>query len=91
MQVVIDKCICGERSGDYNKDEDAIEATEMICDEKEFPIEISHREALGMLGLLLHVTGISEIDHNALFTIKEKVEALFISQKKRTSIKDFFS
>ena len=53
--------------------------------------EISHREALGMVGLLFHVSGISEIDHNALLTIKEKVEDLFISDKKGTSIKDFIS
>ena len=91
MQAIIDKCVCDERSGNYNRDEDGIEVTEMICDEKEFQIEISHREALCMLGLLPHVSDISEIDDNALFTIKEKVEALFISNKEQISIKDFFS
>ena len=30
LQPIIGKCICGEKSGDYNKDEDDIEATEMI-------------------------------------------------------------
>ena len=53
----------------------------MNCDEKEFSLEISHREALGMLGLLLHVTDISEIDDIAL---------TIITQRKRTSIKNFF-
>ena len=81
MQAAIDKCIYGERNRDYNKGEIDIDATEMNCDEKEFSLEISHREALGMLGLLLHVTDISEIDDIAL---------TIITQRKRTSIKNFF-
>ena len=44
-----------------------------------------------MFSLLLHVSDISEIDHKTLFTIKEKVEAFFISYKEQTSIKNFFS
>ena len=42
-----------------------IEVVEMVSDGGESPIKISHREALGMLDQLLHVTGISEIDRNA--------------------------
>ena len=55
-KIIIDKCVCGEKSGDYNRDEISIEVTKMICIEKEFQIEVSHHEALCMLGLLLHVT-----------------------------------
>ena len=91
MQAIIDKSVYGEKSGDYNRDEDGIEGTEMTCDEKEFQIQISYREAFCMFSLLIHVSDISEIDHKTLFTIKEKVEAFFISYKEQTSIKNFFS
>ena len=56
MQAIIDKCVRGEKSGDYIRDENSIEVTKMICIEKEFQIEISCHEALCMLVLLLHVT-----------------------------------
>ena len=56
MQNVIDKQVCGERSREYDKDVVDTGAIEMISDEEESPIQISHLETSGMLDQLLHVT-----------------------------------
>lgn len=72
MQAIIGKYVCGERSTDYDKDEDGIEAIEIICDPEKTSIDISHTEALGMLDQLLHVNGISEIDCTSLLKKKWK-------------------
>ena len=76
LQTIIDEYVCGEKSEDDDKDDNGIEATEMISNEEESPTEISHREALSILDQLPHATGISETDCNVLVNIKVKVENL---------------
>ena len=65
-QPIIEKQICCENSGDYDKDKDGVD---MISDEEESPIKISLREGLGILDQLLHVNSISENLRNTLATI----------------------
>lgn len=43
LQAIIEEYVCGEKSGDYGKDDDVMEAIEIISDEEESPIEIPHR------------------------------------------------
>ena len=64
-KAIIEEYVCGEKSGDYNKDDDGIEAIEMMSDEEESPTEIAQCESLFMFDQLLHMTGISEINRNA--------------------------
>ena len=48
------------------------------------------REALVMIDRLVHTSGISNDDQNALFRIKENLERIVITQKKQRDIRDYF-
>ena len=47
-------------------------------------------EALAMIDCLVHTSGISDDDQNALFGIKENLERIVITQKKQKDIRDYF-
>ena len=56
-------------------------------DEQKF-FQVTPREALAMIDRLVHTSGISNDDQNALFGIKENLER--ITQKKQKEICDYF-
>ena len=58
-----------------------------IEDEQKF-FQVTPREALAMIDRLVHTSGISNDDQNALFGIKENLER--ITQKKQKEICDYF-
>ena len=58
-----------------------------IEDEQKF-FQVTPREALAMIDRLVHTSGISNDDQNALFGIKENLER--ITQKKQKEIRDYF-
>ena len=60
-----------------------------IEDEQE-PFQVTPREALAVIDRLVHTSGISNDDQNALFGIKENPERIVITQKKQKDMRDYF-
>ena len=58
-----------------------------IEDEQE-SFQVTPREALAMIDRLVHTSGISNDDKNALFGIKETLERIVITQKNKKDIRD---
>ena len=57
-------------------------------EQESFQLTLS--QALTMLNRLVHMSGISEDDQNALVLMKKKLEKIVINQKKQTNICDYF-
>ena len=60
-----------------------------IEDEQE-PFQVTPPEALTMIDCLVHTSGISNDDQNALFGIKENLERIVITQEKQKDIRHYF-
>ena len=60
-----------------------------IEDEQE-PFQVTPPEALTMIDCLVHTSGISNDDQNALFGIKENLERIVITQKKQKDMRHYF-
>ena len=60
-----------------------------IEDEQE-PFQVTPPEALSMIDCLVHTSGISNDDQNALFGIKKNLERIVITQKKQKDIRHYF-
>ena len=52
--------------------------------------QVTPREALAMIDCLVHTSGISNDDQNALFRIKENFERIIITQKNQKDIRNYF-
>ena len=61
-------------TGEYDEEPDDIE------DEQEF-FQVTTRKILAIIDRLVHTSGISNDDQNALFGIKENLERMVITQK----------
>ena len=61
-------------TGEYDEEPDDIE------DEKE-SFQVTTRKILAIIDRLVHTSGISNDDQNALFGIKENLERMVITQK----------
>ena len=53
-------------------------------------LRIYIRETLATIDRLVHTSGISNDDQNALFGIKENLERIVITQKKQKDIRGYF-
>ena len=63
-------------TGEYDEEPDDIE------DEQEF-FQVTTRKILAIIDRLVHTSGISNDDQNALFGIKENLERMVITQKSK--------
>ena len=52
--------------------------------------QVTPREALAIIDRLVHTSGISNDDQNALFGIKENLERIIITQKNQKDIRNYF-
>ena len=63
-------------TGEYDEEPDDIE------NEQEF-FQVTTRKILAIIDRLVHTSGISNDDQNALFGIKENLERMVITQKSK--------
>ena len=63
-------------TGEYDEEPDDIE------DEQE-SFQVTKRKILAIIDCLVHTSGISNDDQNALFGIKENLERMVITQKSK--------
>ena len=87
IQECFNEYVNKEQRIELNSEDD--EEPDDIEDEQE-SFQVTLREALAMIDRLVHTSGISNDDQNALFRIKENLERIVITQKKQKDIRDYF-
>ena len=71
-----------------SKSEDDEESVDI--EDKQESFQVTPREALALIDRLVHTSGISNDDQNALFGIKENPERIVITQKKQKDMHGYF-
>ena len=71
-----------------SKSEDDEESVDI--EDKQESFQVTPREALALIDRLVHTSGISNDDQNALFGIKENPERIVITQNKQKDMRDYF-